>query len=132
MGLFQPLLEVADIFRTYGEHYGATYRWYIVNGLLEALNQSLIKYLGLYTHKGAIPNHRRVEINNGVVTFFAGDNHNTVKTRYVYLPADKFIKRFLIHILPSGFVKILHYGLMAHKNAKTSLKIPEHLSKKIS
>jgi hypothetical protein len=84
--------------------------------------EQVLKYLGLYTHKVAISNHRLVEINNGMVTFLARDNHNPGKRRSVCPPADKFIKRFLIHILPSGFVKIRHYGLMAHKNAKTSLE----------
>ncbi len=84
--------------------------------------EQVLKYLGLYTHKVAISNHRLVEINNGMVTFLARDNHNPGKRRSVRLPADKFIKRFLIHILPSGFVKIRHYGLMALKNTKTSLE----------
>ena len=84
--------------------------------------EQVLKYLGLYTHKVAISNHRLVEINNGMVTFLARDNHNPGKRRSVCLPADKFIRRFLTHILPSGFVKIRHYGLMAHKNTKTSLE----------
>ena len=84
--------------------------------------EQVLKYLGLYTHKVAISNHRLVEINNGMVTFLARDNHNLGKRRSVCLPVDKFIKRFLIHILPSGFVKIRHYGLMALKNTKTSLE----------
>jgi hypothetical protein len=84
--------------------------------------EQVIKYLGLYTHKVAISNHRLVDINCGMVTFLARDNQNPGKKRSVCLPADKFIRRFLTHILPSGFVKIRHYGLMAAKNVKTRLE----------
>jgi len=80
--------------------------------------EQVIKYLGLYTHKVAISNHRLVDINCGMVTFLARDNQNPGKKRSVCLPADKFIRRFLTHILPSGFVKIRHYGLMAAKKRK--------------
>jgi hypothetical protein len=84
--------------------------------------EQVLKYLGLYTHKVAISNHRLVEINRDMVTFLARDNHSPGKRRSVCVTAESFIRRFLIHILPAGFVKIRHYGLMAPKNAKTGLE----------
>jgi hypothetical protein len=56
------------------------------------------------------------------VTFKARNNHSPEKPRRVTLPAEEFIRRFLLHVLPSGFVKIRHYGLLAPCNAKTKLE----------
>jgi hypothetical protein len=56
------------------------------------------------------------------VTFKARDNNSPGKHRRVTLPAEEFIRRFLLHVLPSGFVKIRHYGLLAPCNAKTKLE----------
>jgi hypothetical protein len=84
-------------------------------------------YLSRYTHKVAISNHRLVSMDEGSVTFLARDNHNTGKKRSVTVTPKEFIRRFLLHILPSGFTKIRHYGLMASSNAKTKLEIARKL-----
>jgi len=89
--------------------------------------EQVFRYLGLYTHKVAISNHRLVQMDNGQVTFLARDNSNPGRKRSVTLPAGEFIRRFLLHILPSGFVKIRHYGLMAPRNATTKLDIARKL-----
>jgi hypothetical protein len=79
-------------------------------------------YVSRYTHRVAISNHRLLSCQNGQVTFNARDNNNPQKPRQVTLPAIEFIRRFLLHVLPSGFVKIRHYGLLAPCNAKTKLE----------
>ena len=84
--------------------------------------QQVYTYVSRYTHRVAISNHRLVSCQNGQVTFNARDNSNPQKPRRVALPAIEFIRRFLLHVLPSGFVKIRHYGLMAPCNAKTKLE----------
>ncbi len=84
--------------------------------------QQVYTYVSRYTHRVAISNHRLVSYQNGQVTFNARDNSNPQKPRRVALPAIEFIRRFLLHVLPSGFVKIRHYGLMAPCNAKTKLE----------
>lgn len=89
--------------------------------------EQVFRYLGLYTHKVAISNPRLVEMDNGEVTFLARDNNNPGLKRSVTLPAGEFIRRFLLHILPPGFVKIRHYGLMAPRNATTKLDIARKL-----
>lgn len=71
----------------------------------------LFTYLGHYTHRVAISNHRLLEIN---------DTHVRFKTRHgktTSLPGPEFVRRFLLHVLPKSFVKIRHYGLMASVNA---------------
>jgi hypothetical protein len=89
--------------------------------------EQVFKYLGLYTHKVAISNHRLVHMTDGKVTFLARDNSKPGQKRSVTLTAQEFIRRFLLHILPKGFVKIRHYGLMAPRNAKTKLEVARRL-----
>jgi hypothetical protein len=79
-------------------------------------------YLSRYTHRVAISNHRLVNCQNGHVTFKARNNQTPKNPRQVTLPAEEFIRRFLLHVLPRGFVKIRHYGLLAPCNAKTKLE----------
>jgi len=84
--------------------------------------QHVYAYLSRYTHRVAISNHRLVSCQNGKVTFKARNNQTPANPRQVTLPAEEFIRRFLLHVLPSGFVKIRHYGLLAPCNAKTKLE----------
>jgi len=84
--------------------------------------QQVYAYLSRYTHRVAISNHRLVSCRNGHVTFKARNNQSPENPRLVTLPAEEFIRRFLLHVLPSGFVKIRHYGLLAPCNAKTKLE----------
>ena len=79
--------------------------------------QQVFNYLGRYTHRVAISNHRLLSMNDNGVTFVTkGDKTATL------LP-DEFIHRFLLHVLPSGFFKIRHFGLMASSNVPTKLQI---------
>ena len=84
--------------------------------------QHVYAYLSRYTHRIAISNQRLVNCQDGHVTFKARNNQSPEKPRQVTLPTDEFIRRFLLHVLPSGFVKIRHYGLLAPYNAKTKLE----------
>lgn len=83
--------------------------------------EQVYSYLSQYTHRVAIANGRLKDCNNGKVTFKARDNANPGKKRLVSLEAVEFIRRFMQHVLPRGFVRIRHYGLMAPKNVNTRL-----------
>jgi hypothetical protein len=82
--------------------------------------QRVLKYLSRYTHRVAIANERLVSIDDGVVRFRWTDyaHHNQLKV--MALPATEFLRRFLLHVLPSGFMRIRHFGLLAnrHRTAK--------------
>ena len=78
--------------------------------------QSVIQYLGKYTHRVAISNNRIVAINNGKVTFKWKDYRKGIQNRLLTLDAQEFIGRFFRHVLPSGFYKIRYYGLLAVAN----------------
>jgi hypothetical protein len=87
----------------------------------------VFQYLGLYTHKVAISNHRLVQLSDNRVTFLARDNQNPGRKRSVTVSPHELIRRLLLHILPKGFMKIRHYGLMAPGNASTKLEIAKKL-----
>ncbi len=78
-------------------------------------------YLGRYTHRVAINNHRIKNIGDGKVTFTA-KNRKKDKTYTVELDAIEFIRRFTLHILPPGFMKIRAYGFLHNTNKKEALK----------
>ncbi len=82
----------------------------------------VFSYLGHYTHRVAISNQRLLAFDGQTVTFRARDNQNPGTHRLVRLAAQEFIRRFLLHVLPHGFVRIRHFGLMAPRNVRSKLK----------
>ena len=78
--------------------------------------QQVLEYLGRYTHRVAISNNRIISIDKGKVTFKYQDRERNNETRIITLKAHEFIRRFLLHVLPAGFMKIRYYGFLSHKN----------------
>ncbi len=76
----------------------------------------VLDYLGRYTHRVAISNNRIVSMQNGTVTFTYRDRSDENKIKPMSLAATEFIRRFLLHVLPDGFVKIRYFGFLAHRN----------------
>jgi hypothetical protein len=81
----------------------------------------VFSYLGHYTHRVAISNQRLVAFDGQTVTFRARDKKPGTY-RLIRLVAREFIRRFLLHVLPPGFVRIRHFGLMASRNVQTKLE----------
>jgi hypothetical protein len=84
--------------------------------------ERVIQYLGNYTHRVAISNHRIITEKGGKVTFRYKDYRNGKLNRNITLDANEFIMRFLRHVLPCGFYKIRYFGLLAQCNAKSKLE----------
>ena len=82
--------------------------------------EKVLAYLGRYTHRVAIANSRLVSLDQGKVSFRWKDYRHHDKPKLMTLSADEFIRRFLLHVLPDGFHRIRHYGLLAngHRVAK--------------
>jgi hypothetical protein len=78
----------------------------------------VIEYLGRYTHKIAISNHRIQSIDNGKVVFNYKDYSDSGRVKTMTLSAPEFLRRFCLHILPKGFRKIRHYGILSSRNKK--------------
>jgi hypothetical protein len=85
--------------------------------------EHVLKYLGGYTHRVAISNHRLVTFEHGQVTFRWRDSARKNKKRLVTLSADEFLRRFLLHVLPRGFVRIRHFGFLANRRRATFLPL---------
>jgi hypothetical protein len=75
--------------------------------------EQVLRYLGAYTHRVAISNRRLVAFEDGKVTFRWRDSAHKNKKRLLTLPVDEFLRRFLLHVLPRGFVRIRHFGFLA-------------------
>ena len=76
--------------------------------------EQVLAYLGRYTHRIAIGNERLLGCENGEVHFHYRDYAHGNKVKVMRLPAEEFIRRFLLHVLPKGFMRIRHYGLLAN------------------
>jgi hypothetical protein len=86
-----------------------------------------LRYLGAYTHRVAISNHRLVSLAHGQVTFRWRDSAHGNKKRLMTLPVEEFLRRFLLHLLPRGFVRIRHFGFLANCRRALSLPLCTHL-----
>ena len=82
----------------------------------------VLAYLGRYTHRIAISNARITDIDNDRVRFRYRDPDRPGQSRSMDLPPSEFLRRFLTHVLPSGFVKIRYYGLLANRSRQEDLK----------
>ncbi len=83
--------------------------------------EQVINYLGRYTHRVAISNHRIKSIEGGRITFGYKDYRDCNKTKEMTLEAGEFIRRFLLHVLPDNFYKIRYYGILSSRNKKIKL-----------
>ena len=83
----------------------------------------VVEYLGRYTHRIAISNNRILKLENGNVTFKWRDYKDCNKWKEMTLTANEFIRRFLMHVLPQGFMKIRHFGFLSSRGKQ--LKLPK-------
>jgi hypothetical protein len=85
--------------------------------------KQVVEYLGRYTHKIAISNHRLLDIDKKKITFKYKDYRSEGQQKTMQLEAPEFIRRFALHILPHGFTRIRHYGILASKNKTVELNL---------
>jgi hypothetical protein len=76
----------------------------------------VLKYLARYTHRVAITNRRLIALEDGKVRFLWKDYAQDGREKTMTLDASEFLRRFLLHVLPSGFVRIRHYGLLSNRH----------------
>jgi hypothetical protein len=85
--------------------------------------EHVLKYLARYTHRVAISNGRLLSLENGQVSFRWRDSRHNNHSSVMKLDAVEFIRRFLLHVLPAGFVKIRHFGLLANRNRRQAIAL---------
>jgi len=83
--------------------------------------EHVLHYLARYTHRVAISNHRLVQLADGQVTFRWKDYAHGSKKRKMTVTAHEFLRRFLLHVLPKGFVRIRFFGFLANRRRRTQL-----------
>ena len=84
--------------------------------------QQVVDYVGRYTHRVAISNHRILDIEGGQVKFTWRDYRDNNQQKIMTLWADQFIGRFLLHVLPTGFHRIRYYGFLANAHRQENLE----------
>ena len=89
---------------------------------------SVIEYLGRYTHRVAISNNRILKIENGKVTFKWRDYKDKNQMKTMELDVNEFIRRFILHILPPRFMKIRHFGILGNRNKTKKLTLCKSLT----
>src|SRR5487761_2054898 len=87
----------------------------------------VLQYLGRYTHRVAISNHRLVSCTDQKVTFRWRDSAHNNEQKLMTLSLDEFLRRFLLHVLPKGFVRIRNFGFLANRRRATLLPLCFHL-----
>jgi hypothetical protein len=85
--------------------------------------EHVLRYLGRYTHRVAISNHRLVSFTDGEVTFRWRDSAHNNEQKLLSLSVDEFLRRFLLHLLPEGFVRIRNFGFLANRRRATTLPL---------
>ena len=85
--------------------------------------EHVLRYLGRYTHRVAISNHRLVSFADGTVTFRWRDSAHHNQQKLLPLAVDEFLRRFLLHLLPQGFVRIRNFGFLANRRRATTLPL---------
>jgi hypothetical protein len=104
-------------------------RWVVYAKPPFAGPEAVLAYLSRYTHRVAISNRRLISFDEAGVTFHYKDyrRNGADRQQVMTLTADEFIRRFLLHVLPRGFHRIRHYGLLASSARKTSLALAREL-----
>jgi hypothetical protein len=85
--------------------------------------EQTLSYLGRYTHRVAMSNHRLLDLQGDQIRFTWRNRQHGDRSEIAQLHAHTFIKRFLMHVLPSGFVRIRHYGVLANRCKATTLPL---------
>ena len=90
--------------------------------------EKVVEYLGRYTHRTAISNNRILKCQNGSVSFRWRDYRDSNKQKIMTVPVFEFIRRFLLHVLPNGFTKIRHFGLLSSRAKPLKLLLCKKLT----
>jgi hypothetical protein len=89
--------------------------------------ERVLRYLGRYTHRIAISNARLISLTDGIVRFRWKDYADRGRTKVMALSVEEFLRRFLLHVLPRGFVRIRHFGLLANRHRHAAIARARHL-----
>lgn len=124
-GALAPLKKPAEFHRLYSKL--KRMKWVVDARPPLANPEHVLQYLARYTHRVAISNGRLIDLQNGEVTFRWRDSADGNQQKLKKLGAIEFVRRFLLHVLPTGFVKIRHFGFLAHPERRAALELAREL-----
>ncbi|WP_321495980.1 transposase [uncultured Desulfobacter sp.] len=90
--------------------------------------ENVLEYLGRYTHRVAISNHRIISFRDGKVVFTWKDRAHNDTTKEMIMDAVEFIRKFLLHVLPKGFKKIRHFGFLSPRHKTRNIELIRRLT----
>jgi hypothetical protein len=99
----------------------AAKKWVVYAKRPFSVPDRVLDYLGRYTHRVAISNNRILSLDQGRVTISYRDRKNDNRLRSMTLESDEFIRRFLLHVLPDGFMRVRHFGFLANRSKRQNL-----------
>jgi hypothetical protein len=99
----------------------AAKKWVVYAKRPFSVPDKVLDYLGRYTHRVAISNNRILSLDQGRVTFSYRDRKNENRLSSTTVESDEFIRRFLLHVLPDGFMRVRHFGFLANRSKKHNL-----------
>ncbi len=120
-GRIAPLQSSPNFYRLLRQLYQKD--WVVYSKRPFAGPEQVLEYIARYTHRVAISNNRIVSVKDGNVTFKYKDRSDESQKKVMTLPADEFIRRFLLHVLPNGFMRIRHFGFLANVSKKHSIPL---------
>jgi hypothetical protein len=118
-GILEPLRDRLAFGRQLAQ--AKTSKWVVYAKRPFAGSQQVLDYVGRYTHRVAISNHRLLDIENDQVRFQWKDYRTGGQVKTMTLSADEFIRRFLLHVLPNGFQRIRYYGFLGNRYRQQKL-----------
>jgi hypothetical protein len=124
-GKLQPLAKTRNFFRWLNDSLRS--EWVVYAKPPFGGPQQVLKYLARYTHRVAISNRRLVALDNGCVTFRWKDYAKQNQPATMTLPVTEFIRRFLLHVLPKGLVRIRHFGFLANRSRRRNISLCRRL-----
>jgi hypothetical protein len=124
-GQLQPLASAQAFSQLLGDCRGT--EWVVYAKRPFGGPAQVLDYLGRYTHKVALSNHRLLRLEDGKVSFRWNDYRHGNRNKVMTLEATEFLRRFLLHILPDGFVRIRHFGLLANRHRTDNLSLCRQL-----
>ena len=116
-----PALGIPEGFAQFRDQLYAT-EWVVYAKAPFAGPAHVLDYVGRYTHRVAIANHRLLDVRDGWVRFAYRNRRQGNRGQTMTLDADEFIRRFLLHVLPSGFQRLRHYGFLANRHKARTLR----------
>jgi hypothetical protein len=127
--IFPGKTESAGSEKVFGEmiHNLSVNKWIAYAKQPFAGPEQVLEYLGRYTHWIAISNNRLSAVENGQVTFTYRDRSSNNQKKTMTLATDEFIRRFLLHVLPKGFMKIRYYGFLSNIKKKECILLIRQL-----